>query len=172
MALIAQRILDNAQALASGLVDQGLRLTSGGTDNHLVLVDVRPYGITGKAAEIALDHAGIHTNKNMIPYDPEKPTVASGVRLGTPAVTTRGMGVAEMRQIAAWIGEVLRDVDNEALQARVRAEAKTLVPEIFRYQPETDHLPIARIHHSSTGVGPSVRPGCFPTAKPFFRQPG
>ncbi len=121
-----QRILDNAQALATGLVDEGLRLTSGGTDNHLVLVDVRPYGVTGKAAEIALDHAGIHTNKNMIPYDPEKPTVASGVRLGTPAVTTRGMGVAEMRQIAAWIGEVLRDVDNEALQARVRAEAKTL----------------------------------------------
>ncbi len=121
-----QRILDNAQALATGLVDEGLRLTSGGTDNHLVLVDVRPYGVTGKAAEIALDHSGIHTNKNMIPYDPEKPTVASGVRLGTPAVTTRGMGVAEMRQIAAWIGEVLRDVDNEALQARVRAEAKTL----------------------------------------------
>ena len=121
-----QRILDNAQALANGLVDEGLRLTSGGTDNHLVLVDVRPYGVTGKAAEIALDHSGIHTNKNMIPYDPEKPTVASGVRLGTPAVTTRGMGVAEMRQIAAWIGEVLRDVDNEALQARVRAEAKTL----------------------------------------------
>ena len=121
-----QRILDNAQTLATGLVDEGLRLTSGGTDNHLVLVDVRPYGVTGKAAEIALDHAGIHTNKNMIPYDPEKPTVASGVRLGTPAVTTRGMGVAEMRQIAAWIGEVLRDVDNEMLQARVRVEAKTL----------------------------------------------
>ena len=101
-----QRILDNAQALATGLVDEGLRLTSGGTDNHLVLVDVHPYGVTGKAAEIALDNAGIHTNKNMIPYDPEKPTVASGVRLGTPAVTTRGMGVAEMRQIAAWIQRV------------------------------------------------------------------
>jgi glycine hydroxymethyltransferase len=120
----AQRILDNAQVLAKALVDQGLRLTSGGTDNHLVLVDVRPYGVSGKAAEIALDHAGIHTNKNMIPYDPEKPTVASGIRLGTPAVTTRGMGEAEMRQIAAWIGEVLRDVDNEALQGRVRVEVQ------------------------------------------------
>jgi glycine hydroxymethyltransferase len=125
----AQCILDNAQVLAQALVDQGLRLTSGGTDNHLVLVDVRPYGITGKAAEIALDHAGIHTNKNMIPYDPEKPTVSSGIRLGTPAVTTRGMGAAEMHQIAAWIGEVLRDVDNGTLQDRVRADVQVFCQE-------------------------------------------
>ena len=125
----AQQVLDNAQVLAQALVDQGLRLTSGGTDNHLVLVDVRPYGVTGKAAEIALDHAGIHTNKNMIPYDPEKPTVASGIRLGTPAVTTRGMGEAEMRRIATWIGEVLRDIDNTALQDRVRGEVRAFCEE-------------------------------------------
>lgn len=122
----AQRILDNAQALARGLAEEGVRLVSGGTDNHLVLVDLRPVGVTGKDAEIALDRAGIHTNKNMIPYDPAKPTVSSGIRLGTPAVTTRGMGPAEMRQIAAWIGEILRDVENEQLQARIRSAVRRL----------------------------------------------
>ncbi len=122
----AQRVLDNAQALAKGLVEEGVRLVSGGTDNHLVLVDLRPVGVSGKDAEVALDKAGIHTNKNMIPYDPAKPTVSSGIRLGTPAVTTRGMGPAEMRQIAAWIGEVLRDAENERVQARVRAAVQRL----------------------------------------------
>ena len=121
-----QRVLDNAVALAAALEDQGLRLVSGGTDNHLMLVDLRPVGATGKAAEIALDAAGIHTNKNMIPYDPEKPTVSSGIRLGTPAVTTRGFGFDEMQQIAAWIGEIVRDTDNEALQARVHGEVQAL----------------------------------------------
>ncbi len=121
-----QRVLDNAVALAAALEDQGLRLVSGGTDNHLMLVDLRPVGATGKAAEIALDAAGIHTNKNMIPYDPEKPTISSGIRLGTPAVTTRGFGFDEMQQIAAWIGEIVRDTDNEALQARVHGEVQAL----------------------------------------------
>jgi glycine hydroxymethyltransferase len=120
----AQRVLDNAQALAQGLVEEGVRLVSGGTDNHLVLVDLRPVGVSGKDAEMALDSAGIHTNKNMIPYDPAKPTVSSGIRLGTPAVTTRGMGPAEMRQIAAWIGEVARDPQNDHLQARIRIEVQ------------------------------------------------
>ncbi|MCA9871464.1 MAG: serine hydroxymethyltransferase, partial [Anaerolineae bacterium] len=87
---------------------------------------LRPVGATGKAAEIALDAAGIHTNKNMIPYDPEKPTVSSGIRLGTPAVTTRGFGVGEMQQIAAWIGEIVRDTDNEVLQARIHGEVQAL----------------------------------------------
>ncbi|MCB0203737.1 MAG: serine hydroxymethyltransferase [Anaerolineae bacterium] len=121
-----QRVLDNAKALATALEDEGLRLVSGGTDNHLMLVDLRPVGATGKAAEIALDAAGIHTNKNMIPYDPEKPTVSSGIRLGTPAVTTRGFGVGEMQQIAAWIGEIVRDTDNEVLQARIHSEVQAL----------------------------------------------
>ncbi len=122
----SQRILDNAQALARGLEDEGLRLVSGGTDNHLVLVDLRPARVTGKAAEEALDHAGLHSNKNMIPYDPEKPGITSGIRLGTPAATTRGMGPAEMRQVAAWIGEIVRDVDDEPLQHRIRDEVRRL----------------------------------------------
>jgi glycine hydroxymethyltransferase len=122
----AQRILDNAQALAHGLEEEGLRLVSGGTDNHLVLVDLRPVGVTGKAAEEALDNAGLHSNKNMIPYDPEKPAITSGIRLGTPAVTTRGMGPDEMRQVAAWIGEIVRDTENEELQLRIRDEVRRL----------------------------------------------
>ena len=121
-----QQVLDNAQALATALEGEGLRLVSGGTDNHLMLVDLRPVGATGKAAEIALDNAGIHTNKNMIPYDPEKPTISSGIRLGTPAVTTRGFGVGEMQQIAAWIGEIVRDTENETLQARIHGEVQAL----------------------------------------------
>jgi glycine hydroxymethyltransferase len=109
-----------------GLVEEGVRLVSGGTDNHLLLVDLRPVGVTGKAAELALDNAGIHTNKNMIPYDPEKPMITSGIRVGTPAITTRGFGPAEMRQVAAWFGEIVRDVENEALQARIQREVQTL----------------------------------------------
>ena len=117
-----QNVLDNAQALAAGLMDEGLNLVSGGTDNHLVLVDLRGTSVSGKQLEIALDAAGIHTNKNMIPFDPAKPTVTSGVRLGTPAATTRGMGTGEMRQIAAWIAEISRDVENTVLQERVHSE--------------------------------------------------
>ncbi len=122
----AQRVLDNAQALAAGLEDAGLRLVSGGTDNHLVLVDLRSAGVTGKVTEKALDNAGIHTNKNMIPYDPEKPMISSGIRLGTPAITTRGMGPDEVRQIAVWIGEIVADVENEALQGRIKEEVRQL----------------------------------------------
>ena len=125
-AVYCRKVLDNAQALAAGLQDEKLRLVSGGTDNHLVLVDLRPVNVGGKPAELALDRAGIHTNKNMIPYDPAKPTIASGIRLGTPAVTSRGMGPDEMRQIAAWIGEILRDVENEALQDRIRQAVAVL----------------------------------------------
>ena len=121
-----QKILDNAQAMAAGLQAEGLRLTSGGTDNHLVLVDLRSFNVSGKEAELALDNAAIHTNKNMIPYDPAKPTVTSGIRLGTPAVTTRGFGPGELKQVSAWIGEIVRDVQNEALQARIHEEVKQL----------------------------------------------
>ena len=118
----AQNVLDNAQALAAGLQKEQINLVSGGTDNHLMLVDLRSTGVSGKELEIALDQAGIHTNKNMIPFDPAKPMVTSGIRLGTPAVTTRGMGSVEMQRIAHWIGEIARDVQNEALQAHVHAE--------------------------------------------------
>jgi len=122
----SQRILDNAQALAVGLQEEGFRLVSGGTDNHLMLVDLRSANISGKDAETILDSAGIHTNKNMIPYDPEKPTVSSGVRLGSPAVTTRGMGAAEMRQIAAWISQILHNPGDLDLHARVHSQVSQL----------------------------------------------
>lgn len=121
-----QCILDNAQALAAGLLAEGFRLTSGGTDNHLVLVDLRSFNVSGKEAEIALDNAAIHTNKNMIPYDPAKPTVTSGIRLGTPAVTTRGFSPVELKQVSAWIAEIVRDVNNIALQERIRQDVKHL----------------------------------------------
>ncbi len=99
----AQRILDNAKALAEALLKEGLRLVSGGTENHLMLVDVTTLGIGGKLAEASLDKAGITVNKNMIPYDERKPMDPSGIRIGTPALTTRGMGPGEMRTIAGWI---------------------------------------------------------------------
>jgi len=121
-----QGILDNAQALAKGLVDAGLRLVSGGTDTHLMLVDLRPKKTTGNVAEEALGKAGITVNKNMIPNDPEKPMVTSGIRIGTPAVTTRGMGVAEMGEIAGLIGEVLDAPDDEARLTRIRGKVLDL----------------------------------------------
>ncbi len=108
--LYIQRVLDNAKALAASMVEQGLRLVAGGTDTHLLLVDLRPRGITGRAAEAALGRAGITCNKNAIPFDPEKPAVTSGIRLGTPATTTRGFGPAELREVGAMIGEVLEGV--------------------------------------------------------------
>jgi len=124
--LYSQRVLDNAQALAASLQGEGFRLVSGGTDNHLMLVDLRSFNVSGKDAQVVLDNAGIHTNKNMIPFDPTKPTITSGIRLGTPAITTRGFGGGEMKQIAAWIREILSDYQNEALQERIRQEIKAL----------------------------------------------
>ena len=99
-----RRIIENASALADAMKEEGFRLVSGGTDNHLVLVDLRPFGITGRDMEHMLDDVHITVNKNAIPNDPESPFVTSGIRLGTPAVTTRGFGVAEMKQIARFIG--------------------------------------------------------------------
>ncbi len=122
----ARRVVENAQVLAEGLKAAGLRLVSGGTDNHLMLVDLRPKKLTGKAAEDALGAAGITVNKNMIPWDPEKPTQTSGVRVGTPALTTRGMGAREMTLVAALIGRVLDAPADGAVLARVRAEVKEL----------------------------------------------
>jgi glycine hydroxymethyltransferase len=128
-----QQILDNARALAEGLVEAGLRLVSGGTDNHLMLVDLRPKKLTGKVAEEALGKAGITVNKNMIPWDPEKPFVTSGIRVGTPALTTRGMGTAEMRTVAALIGRVLDAPGDEANLARVKGEVHDLTRQFPLY---------------------------------------
>lgn len=114
-----QQVLDNAQALAKALTDNGLRLVSGGTDNHLILVDVKSIGLTGHEAEVALDNCNITCNKNGIPFDTEKPTVTSGIRLGTPAVTTRGMKEEDMKTIADAIKTVLVDKDAEKATAIV-----------------------------------------------------
>ena len=121
------RIIENAQALADALSGEGLRLVSGGTDNHLLLVDVGVRGLTGKAVEENLDLAGITVNKNTIPYDERKPTVTSGVRIGTPALTTRGMGPDEMRTIGRLIGRVLDNIGDGPAHAAVRADIAELV---------------------------------------------
>ena len=114
-----QQIVKNAHALAEGLIKNGLRLVSGGTDTHLVLVDLRPFKVTGKVAETVLDEVGITVNKNTIPFDPEKPTVASGIRIGTPALTTRGMKETEMKLIADLISKVLKKVEDEKIKKEV-----------------------------------------------------
>jgi glycine hydroxymethyltransferase len=121
-----KQIVANAHALAEALKRSGLRLCSGGTDNHLMLVDLRPKKITGKAAEEALGKAGITVNKNMIPFDPEKPTVASGVRVGTPAVTTRGMKEKDMAEIGALMGQALDKASDEAALSKVRGRVREL----------------------------------------------
>lgn len=118
----AQAIIDNAKALAEVLAAGGLRLISGGTDNHLLLVDVTPLGISGKTAEAALGACGITVNKNMIPFDERKPMDPSGIRVGTPALTTRDMKVAEMGRIGAWMLEALKNPADASRQARLRAE--------------------------------------------------
>jgi glycine hydroxymethyltransferase len=136
----AQAVVDNAQALAETLVEEGLAIVSGGTDTHLMLVDLRPLDLTGRDAEKALERAGMTCNKNGIPFDPRPPTVTSGVRLGSPAATTRGFGVEEFRQIGHWIGEVLRGLarhanDNETTEKRVR-QAVTALCERFPVYPQ------------------------------------
>jgi len=121
-----QRIVANAKRLAAGLSSAGFRLVSGGTDNHLILVDVFSKGITGKAAEAALGKAGITVNKNAIPFDRNPPMVASGVRVGTPAITSRGMGEPEMDRIAEFIGRALATPDDETALGRIKVEVEVL----------------------------------------------
>ena len=127
-------ILKNASVLSNALMEKGWKLVSGGTDNHLMLVDLRGTGITGKAGEKALDDIGITVNKNTIPFDTEKPTVTSGLRLGTPAVTTRGMGSSEMEQIASFIDTTLSNIGNEAVQTEVATNVKNLTGRFPLYQ--------------------------------------
>ncbi len=117
-----RQVVANAQALAAALAARGYRIVSGGTDNHLMLVDLRPNGLNGKVASDTLDRAAITVNKNGIPFDTEKITLGGGIRIGTPAVTTRGMKEAEMELIACWIDRALRHKDDEAVLAQIRAE--------------------------------------------------
>lgn len=121
-----QQVVDNAQALATSLQERGLRLVSGGTDNHLMLVDVRPLHVTGREAEDALQAVHITVNKNGIPFDPEPPVRTSGVRLGTPAVTTRGFGADEMREVADLIDEAIQKRDDPAAVAKTKKRAVAL----------------------------------------------
>ena len=120
----AAQIVANARALAESLLAGGLRLASGGTDNHLALCDVTPLGLGGKVAEQSLDQAGITVNKNMIPYDQRKPMDPSGIRIGTAALTTRGMKEPEMQRVGQWILEVLRNAEDSSVIERVRGEVK------------------------------------------------
>lgn len=129
-----KEILKNASVLSNALMEKGWKLVSGGTDNHLMLVDLRGTGITGKAGEKALDDIGITANKNTIPFDTEKPTITSGLRLGTPAVTTRGMRSSEMEQIASFIDTTLRNIGNEAVQNEVATNVKNLTGRFPLYQ--------------------------------------
>jgi glycine hydroxymethyltransferase len=127
----AAAVVENAQVLADTLAQAGLAIVSGGTDTHLLLVDLRPLGVTGRDAEASLERAGITCNKNGIPFDPEKPTVTSGIRLGSPAATTRGFGAEEFRTVGRMIVEVLRALargrdDNGAAEARIGAEVRAL----------------------------------------------
>ncbi len=127
-----KQIVANAQELAETLAGAGFRIVSGGTDNHLMLVDVFSKKVTGKQAQAALEAVSITVNKNAIPFDVNPPATASGIRVGTPAVTTRGMKEAEMRRIGGWIAEVLNNLENESVLKRVRGEVEAL----------TEHFPL------------------------------
>jgi len=127
----AASVVDNAKALAGAMAEAGLDLVAGGTETHVVLVDLRPMGLTGKAAEASLERAAITCNKNGIPFDPEKPSVTSGIRLGSPAATTRGFGIAEFEETGRLIAEVLRGLvehgeANQAAERAVKAQVEAL----------------------------------------------
>lgn len=122
----AAAVIANAQVLADALIERGFHVISGGTDNHLMLIDLRNKGVTGKAAQEALEAAGITANKNAVPFDDKSPLITSGIRLGTPALTTRGMGPHEMRQIAAWVDQVIAQIDDADLHRRIAEEVRTL----------------------------------------------
>ena len=127
-----KNIVENAKVLSKALIDEGFRIVSGGTDNHLMLIDLRPFDITGKEMEKRLDEVHITVNKNTIPNDPQSPFVTSGIRIGTPAVTSRGFGAEEMKKIAAWIGDIARDFENS--KDRVSAEVMSLCEKFPIYQ--------------------------------------
>jgi glycine hydroxymethyltransferase len=126
-----QQVLDNAQILAECLLNAGLNLVSGGTDNHLMLVDLDSWNITGRDAEIALGKAGITVNKNAVPFDKRGPFITSGIRIGTPFVTSRGLNGNDMKQVAAMIVDVLKHVDD----VRVLEQTKAKVAEMCRTHP-------------------------------------
>lgn len=130
-----KQVLANAKMLADTLQSKGIPVITGGTDNHIVLMNVGALGLTGKQCEGALEKAGMTVNKNMIPYDPNPPQVSSGIRIGPPALTTRGMGIAEMKQIALWISEVFEHPDDPQVLLRIREDVRTM-SQSFPLYPE------------------------------------
>lgn len=122
----AQKVVDNARALAEGLLSRGFDLSTGGTDTHLILADLRPKDVPGKPAAVALEAAGIVVNYNSVPFDTRGPFDPSGIRLGTPAITSRGMGATEMKKLAGWIADVVENVEDEALHAKIAGEVSDL----------------------------------------------
>lgn len=129
----ARQVVSNAQALAGELVERGYKLVSGGTDTHLMLLDFTGSDLTGKVAEETLEKAGITVNKNAVPFDTRSPFVTSGVRIGTPATTTRGLKEAEMKQVGAWVDRALQNIDNEAALAEIRGEVRELCQQFPLY---------------------------------------
>jgi glycine hydroxymethyltransferase len=122
----AKKVVENCQALANDLVSEGMRAVSGGTQTHLALIDIRSTGVTGKVADERCGNSGITLNKNAIPYDPETPAVTSGIRVGTAATTTQGMGAAQMKQIASLIARAIKDGDDENKAKAIKAEVNQL----------------------------------------------
>ena len=122
----AQDIIDNAQTMSEALLEKDYQLVSGGTDTHVILIDLSNKGVTGKAAEKTLERAGITVNKNMVPFDKRSPFITSGIRLGTPAITTRGMGKEEMRKIVQFIDQILNDTENDTIVENVKLDVKSL----------------------------------------------
>jgi glycine hydroxymethyltransferase len=135
-----KQIIKNAQVMADELKNQGFRIVSGGTDNHLMLVDLTAKGVTGKDAQEALDRAAITVNKNGIPFDTQGPQVTSGIRIGTPAVTTRGMKEGEMRLIASYIADVIKNINNEQNIQAIAEKVKTLCAQFPLYQQRIKNL--------------------------------
>jgi glycine hydroxymethyltransferase len=135
--LYCRQVVDNAKALADSLLELGYDLVSGGTDTHVILIDLTKMGVTGKKAENTLERAGITTNKNMVPFDERSPMITSGIRVGTPAMTTRGMGVEEMKNIATLIHEVIQNIDDENTILKVREEVALLCGSFPLYEEVT-----------------------------------
>jgi len=132
-----ERVLQNAKILAEALMAEGLRVVTEGTDNHLILLDLRSIGLTGKEAQQLLDDIGITVNKNAIPFDSASPLVTSGIRLGTPAATTRGMGPQEMKDIASIIGKALKNPRHSAILEQMRSKVKEITSRFPLYGGET-----------------------------------
>ncbi|HKO05762.1 MAG TPA: serine hydroxymethyltransferase [Candidatus Acidoferrales bacterium] len=141
------RVVANAAALARELAGRGFRIVTGGTDNHLFLLDVGSRGLTGRDAELALERAGMTVNKNAIPFDPLPPMKASGIRIGSPAVTTRGMGEPEMERIAGWIAEVLANIADASVQGRVRGEVASMAARFPLYPSRLAEADAHRVAH-------------------------